>query len=82
MRRFAISLVAAAALITSVMLPATAALATNSSECTFSKGTTTCTTVKGSKGSTDSNKGQSGTTKSPPAPESTKCKVTGPTHSC
>ena len=82
MRRFAISLVAAAALITSVMLPATAALATNSSDCTFSAGTTTCTTVKGSKQTTVSNKGKEGTSKSGPAPAPKDCKVTGPTHTC
>jgi hypothetical protein len=33
--------------------------------------------VKGSKSSTDYNKGQSGTSKSGPAPVSTKCKKTG-----
>jgi hypothetical protein len=36
------------------------AFAVNSSSCTFEKGTTTCTTIHGSHGSTDTHNGQVG----------------------
>ena len=70
-------LVVAAILVLALAVPA---FATNSSSCTFEKGTTTCTTVHGSKGSTDTHNGQIGSNGKDTG--GGECKVTGSDHTC
>ena len=70
-----------AAVVAAVMAFAGSASAVNSSSCTFEKGTTTCTDVHGSHGSTSEHQGSpgsNGVSKNPP----TDCKVTGSDHTC
>jgi hypothetical protein len=62
-------------------LPGSASAVNSGPTCTFEKGTTTCTTVHGSQGSTSEHQGStdsSGTSKNPPG----ECKVTGSDHTC
>jgi hypothetical protein len=72
---------AVSALVTAgLALPGTAS-AVNRTSCTFEKGTTTCTTVHGSKGTETEHQGSigsNGVSKNPPE----ECKVTGSDHTC
>jgi hypothetical protein len=56
------------------------ALATNSSSCTFDRGTTECTDVHGSHGSTDTHHGN--VDSSGKDTGGGDCKVTGSDHTC
>jgi hypothetical protein len=76
-RRFAATSMLVAALSLAGAAPA---LATNSSECTFEKGTTTCTEVHGSHGEFDTHHGNVGSSGSDTG--GGECKVTGPDHTC
>ena len=69
--------VVAAILVLALAVPA---FAKNTSNCSFEKGTTTCTTVHGSKGSTDTHHGQ--IDRSGKDTGGGECKVTGSDHTC
>jgi hypothetical protein len=80
LRRMAAVFAASALVTVGLALPGTAS-AVNSTSCTFEKGTTTCTTVHGSKGTESEHQGSigsSGVQKNPPE----ECKVTGSDHTC
>jgi hypothetical protein len=72
------SLVAVAILV--LALAVGPAFAKNTSSCEFERGTTTCTTVHGSMGSTDTHQGQ--VNSSGKDRGGGECKVTGSTHTC
>jgi hypothetical protein len=76
-RRFAAVFAVASVL---ALTGGSSALATNSSSCTFEKGTTVCTTTHGSHGSTDSHHGNVGSSGEDLG--GGPCKVTGPDHTC
>ena len=81
MKRIVLMLTVAAMLVVAMSMAAPSAFAKNTSSCDFERGTTTCTTVHGSKGSQDSHHGQIGSSGSDTEPTG-ECKVTGRTHTC
>ena len=80
MKRIIMMLTVAAMLVVALSVTAPMAFAKNTETCDFDKGKTTCTTVHGSHGSTDTHQG---------SPDSNgkdrgggPCKVTGSDHTC
>jgi hypothetical protein len=57
MKRFTVRLLLVAAVAAAMAIPGSPVAAKNTSSCTFEQGTTTCTTVQGSHGSTDTHHG-------------------------
>jgi hypothetical protein len=80
MKRLIGRLLLGAAVTAALAIPGGAAIAKNESSCTFQQGTTTCTTVHGSDGSTDTHHGN--VDSSGVGTGGGSCKVTGPEHTC
>ena len=80
MKRIVLMLTVAVMFAVAMVIAAPLAFAVNSSSCDFSRGTTTCTTVHGSHGSTDTHHGQ--TNSSGADTGGGTCKVTGRNHTC
>ena len=80
MRKLLVIALTSGALTLAPLVSPTPALAKKGSSCSFEKGTTTCTTTKGSHGSFSSHHGSTGS-KGKNTGGGT-CKVTGRDHTC